>query len=85
MFESNFFSQYEELNAAEEPGELELAHVDILSECLSLLLSATLGAFTFDAAANGCTVCAVELRHDWDAMLYRFCVTIDKRISFCVL
>ena len=82
----HLFSQYEELKSEDKhPGELKLAHVNILSERLSLLLSATLGAFTFEAAAKGRKVYEAEWRHDWDEMLYRFCVTTGEKISSRVL
>jgi hypothetical protein len=82
----HLFSQYEALiTAKKEPGELELAHVEILSERLSLLLSATLGAFTFEAAAKGRRVYEAEWRHDWDEMLYRFWVITGESLSSHVL
>jgi hypothetical protein len=82
----HLFSQYDELQAAEKkPSELQLPHVNILSERLSLLLSATLGAFTLEAAAKGRRVYEAEWRHDWDEVLYRFYITTGERISSRVL
>lgn len=77
----HLFSQFKELSVTEKLDDLEHMYVDILSDRLSLLLSATLGSFTLDAAAKGRTVYESEWRHDWDEVLYRFCVTSGEGIS----
>jgi hypothetical protein len=75
--------QYKEVSAA--AGVLNKVHTRIIADRLSLLLSATVGAFTLAARAAGRPVYEAESRHDWDALLYRFYVGTDEIISPNVL
>jgi len=79
------FHQFKEVSATETPGDLEPTVVDILSERLSLLLSATVGAYTLKAATGGRTVYEAEWRHNWDEVLYRLYVTAGEVFSPRVL
>jgi hypothetical protein len=60
---------------------LKPAHVDIFGQRLSTLLWATIGAFTLKAATQTREVYEAEARHDWDAVLYRFCASPGQLVS----
>ena len=83
----HLFRQYEELRTKvnnidiTQPGEMDPTHVKIVYNRLSLLLSATAGAFTLEAISKDRAVYEAERRHDWDAVLYRFCVISGEKIS----
>ncbi|KIM84941.1 hypothetical protein PILCRDRAFT_376392 [Piloderma croceum F 1598] len=73
------------VNTRRLAGVLNKVHARIIADRLSLLLSATVGAFTLAAWAAGRPVYEEESRHDWDALLYRFYVGTDEIISPNVL
>ena len=90
------FRQYEEIrkrtytqrdkeNKQHDLDTLDPAHTRIFHERLSPLLWATLGAFSLQAAALGRSVYEAEARHDWDAVLYRFCILPGQIVSPTVL
>jgi hypothetical protein len=79
------FRQYEETRLKDPPGILDGSHVGIIERRLSLLLSATVGAYTLAAQVVGRPIYEAECRHDWDAVLYRFYVGQDEIISANVL
>ena len=83
----HLFCQYEEIRKdSQKPIEaLEPAHIVIFSDRFSALLGATIGVFTLQAAALGRPVYEAEVRHDWDAVLYRFLAVPGKPISSKVL
>ncbi|OBZ71171.1 hypothetical protein A0H81_08664 [Grifola frondosa] len=56
--------------------ELSESHTNIMSSRLSALLYATVGAYTLDAHRRNSAgrVNEAESRHDWDMLMYRFCV-----------
>jgi formate hydrogenlyase subunit 3/multisubunit Na+/H+ antiporter MnhD subunit len=76
-------SKYEGVGAT--VGVLDTVHIHLMADRLSILLSATVGAFTLAARAAGHPAYQAEYRHDWDALLYRFYVGADEIISPNVL
>ncbi|KAJ7093673.1 hypothetical protein C8R44DRAFT_890586 [Mycena epipterygia] len=55
---------------------LKPEHERFLEEHMSIMLSASVGAFTLHNKRHGIKVNEAESRHDWDALLYRF-YTVD--------
>ncbi|GBE90005.1 hypothetical protein SCP_1800270 [Sparassis crispa] len=68
----HLFQNYSALK--EKPVELDEADMRILSNRFSTILYASMGAYTHHAASSGLPVNEAEARHDWDRMLYQFCV-----------
>ncbi|KAJ6490613.1 hypothetical protein C8R47DRAFT_1214905 [Mycena vitilis] len=63
--------QVVEQQAAAQPT-LSTEHQEIVSGRLSVLLFATLGAYTLAAKSQTLTLYEAEFRHDWDILLYCF-------------
>jgi hypothetical protein len=60
--------------------------VKILEDRLSVLLWAVDGAYTRQAQAQKRNAYEAERRHDWDALLYKFCLpSVDKKDDCDVL
>ncbi|GBE87639.1 hypothetical protein SCP_1103160 [Sparassis crispa] len=72
------FQNYSALK--EKPVNLDEADMHILSSRFSTILYASMGAYTHHAASSGLRVNEAEARHDWDRMLYQFCVSDSGRI-----
>ncbi|KAF7371662.1 hypothetical protein MVEN_00022200 [Mycena venus] len=67
------------------PQSLDAEHERCVADRMSIVLSASAGAYTIHAQRNGVQVYEAESRHDWDHLLYHFYARSDEETSPYVL